>query len=60
MDLLKAEKLLLRIAKGSTNYVHDLPACSFCYCIIDEDEEHDNNCEMILAREALGYKWKNH
>ena len=58
MNLLKAEKLLFIIAEGSTSYINDIPACSFCNCIL-EDEEHDTECEMILARKALGYKWEN-
>jgi len=53
----KTKKLIISIAEGL--YFHDegncCETCSHCYA--DKGCKHDNNCDMILAREILGDEW---
>jgi len=49
------KSLTIATAHGLTHFELDFPVCSYCRC--EEEESHETDCDMIIAREILGDEW---
>lgn len=57
-QLAALKEIAYAVAEGNTHLVNDIDTtCSFCGAVLSDNEPHEEDCETLIARQALGDEW---